>query len=42
VFDEVSLEETYREAYVPDHREGGLGQPLMKRMKDKLAELERG
>jgi ABC-type transporter MlaC component len=41
VFDEVSLEETYREAYVPIIAKEGWAN-LLKRMKDKLTELERG
>lgn len=41
VFDEVSLEETYREAYVPIIAKEGWAS-LLKRMKDKLTELERG
>lgn len=38
VFDDVSLEETYRESYVPIIAKEGWGS-LIKRMKDKLSEL---
>jgi phospholipid transport system substrate-binding protein len=41
VFDDISLEETYRESYVPIIEKEGWGS-LIKRMKDKLAELEKG
>jgi phospholipid transport system substrate-binding protein len=41
VFDEISLEETYREAYVPIIEKEGWAS-LIKRMKDKLAELKKG
>jgi ABC-type transporter MlaC component len=40
VFDEISLEETYREAYVPIIEKEGWAS-LVKRMKDKLAELKK-
>lgn len=40
VFDEISLEETYREAYVPIIEKEGWAS-LVKRMKEKLAELKK-
>ncbi len=40
VFDDISLEETYRDSYVPIIEKEGWGS-LIKRMKDKLAELKK-
>ena len=41
VFDDISLEETYRESYVPIIKKEGWNS-LLKRMKDKLKQLEGG
>lgn len=41
VFDDISLEETYRESYVPIIAKEGWAS-LIKRMKDRLAELKKG